>query len=83
MGRTAGNEAYINLLRILTDAAANDHDLDMALAAVIAHELFHHGIGGSVGHRSPAGYVDSWPAIIGGVLSPEACKELCDELDID
>jgi hypothetical protein len=83
MGRTVGNQTFINPARINLDAEGNNRDPDRSLATVIAHEVFHHGIGGTTGHRNPDGFVDSWPAIVGGVLSEKACKELCDELDID
>ena len=59
--------------------------IDEYLGLTMAHEVLHHSISGNVhsiwDYFFPTnGFVDSRRAKIGGVLSPNACKGLCDKL---
>jgi RHS repeat-associated protein len=85
VGNTRGNTVFLNEDSISIQAANLGLPFDMVMAMLIAHEVFHHAIGGSWLHfySDPYQYVDGSPGATGGVLSPGACKELCDELDVD
>jgi uncharacterized protein RhaS with RHS repeats len=75
----------ISISTTALQTAANNAGVSLckALALTIAHEAFHHAIGGTWGHFSSTGYVDSSTGKPGGGLSSKACKELCGELDVD
>jgi RHS repeat-associated protein len=63
------------------------HKVSNVLATTIAHEGFNHCIAGNWGHPGGMGqeYIDSAEGNTTGqaVLSDPACKELCDEMDIN
>ena len=54
---------------------------EVALAAVLAHEIVHHAICGVTAHGfgQPEGYIDSRSGGVGGVFSPETSRSLLDE----
>jgi len=82
-GASGGNMASVNPAVIAQQARNRGAVGCIALAMTIAHEVFHHIIGGTFGHYDDTGYVDSYSGSPGGELSRKACKELCDELDVD
>jgi hypothetical protein len=85
LGNTDGNTVFLNEESLRVEAANLGASYDAAMGMLIAHEVLHHAIGGSWWHRhsDQYQYVDGSPGAIHGVLSPGACRELCDELDVD
>jgi len=83
MGQSSGNVANVSAPAIESASKLAGVDEDMTMATTIAHESFHHIIGGTWGHFNEEGYIDSREGAAGGELSKKACNELCDELDID
>ena len=79
-GYNTGWTSYYNPNKI--SKWAGPKDAAIAKGAIIAHEIFHHAIGGTYRDGDDPGYIDSDVTIIGSNLSPDACEELCDELDI-
>jgi RHS repeat-associated protein len=97
IGYSKSYSVGINYKKII--AKSQGTSFNKTLATVIAHEVGFHGIGGDVDWKfgNPSGwdgetesdekdqFVDSnTPAVGGGLnFSKPACKEICDELDID
>jgi len=79
LGSEGVNQVSLNAANIIS----HYRNLDLGIAAVTAHEVFHHAIGGSYGHGTQTGFIDSNEAQSGGILSKAAAKELIDELDLD
>ena len=92
VGYNNGTYSFVNPKRI----AEQVQDPELGLAVAMAHEIGFHGIGGDHdwifgtpedwnGKKDSDGFVDSRtpPAKPGVQFSKQACKEICDELDID
>jgi len=83
VGRTVGDDVFIGLRQVIREADRLEISPARVLATTIAHEVFHHAIGGTGRHFTSEGFVDSTHGKVGGKLSNRSCNELCNELDID
>jgi len=83
----------VNLKKMKEQVAENFGDADDYLATVLAHELVWHGIGGTTDASlllktdwdgNHGKFVDDPNASVKAkYFSKQACKEICDEMDID